>query len=49
MQNNDIQRVDFNKMKVQEETRTRQHQGEPDRIMVYQNVKRGRKHVILMN
>ena len=49
MQNNDIQKVEFDKMRIKEEERTKQYQGEPQSITVFQNVKRGRKHIILMN
>lgn len=49
MQNDDIQTVQLEKCGIKKEVRTRQHQDEPDRITVYQNVKRGRKHIILMN
>lgn len=49
MQNDDIQRVEFDKMRIKEEKHTKQYQGEPQSITVYQNVKRGRKHIILMN
>lgn len=49
MQHDDIQAVQLKKCGIKKEERTKQHQGEPDRITVYQNVKRGRKHIILMN
>ena len=48
MQNNDIQ-TEFDKLKIKEETKTKQYQDELDTITVYQNVKRGVKHVILIN
>ena len=49
MQHDDIQAVQLKKYGIKKEERTRQYQGEPDRVTVYQNVKRGRKHIILMN
>lgn len=49
MQNGDIQRAELDKSIIKEEKRTKQYQGEPQSITVYQNVKRGRKHIILMN
>lgn len=49
MQNNDIQTIQFEKCGIKKEERTRQYHGEPQSITVYQNVKRGRKHIILMN
>lgn len=49
MQHDDIQAVQLKKCGIKKEERTRQYQGEPDRVTVYQNVKKGRKHIILMN
>ena len=49
MQNDDIQAVQLEKCGITKEVRTGQYQGESNRVTVYQNVKRGRKHVILMN
>ena len=49
MQNNDIQTIQLEKCGIKKEVRTKQQQNEPQSITIYQNVKRGRKHIILMN